>query len=299
MELNENWLSRILEQLREARPGHAAKVLRLLPLDRPDYLTEAEIFLSKWYNRKGAWSPQQAVQAYVELLDEMSRLQAEYIRTGRYPNSSFSEVEAGFYRQDTRMRAHLEALALAQFLWIDQWERFAFFSEWISQGPGPSHLEIGPGHGLYLLKTLRSSNRDKRRITALDVSPSSLESARAIAGEAIHYYAADFLKWETPEPYDTLTMGEVLEHVEHPDQFLGKARACLKDTGRMFLSTPLHAPMPDHITPFHDPQEVRTLVHQAGFRVHREHICATDRISLELAQRFKKPIMYCAILDPA
>jgi len=298
MESKENWLQTILESLAKLRPSHAAKLSGLLPLENTFYLGQANLFLSKWFARPGAWKLEQSLQAYAALLEEMELLQADYARTGVYSNTSFAEVEANFYRDTKRMRMHLEALAIAQFLWIDQWERFTFFSEWIEEMSPIVHLEVGPGHGLYLDKTVRSTRHAGTRITAIDVSPESLETARAIAGDSIQFIATDFLKWNPAGAFDTLTMGEVLEHVENPIEFLEHAARALRKNGTMFISSPIHAPMPDHITAYPDIDALRLLLRESGFRICREHVCAVDRIPLELAQRFLKPIMYSAILMP-
>lgn len=299
MESNENWPTRILEAVGRHAPSQPPKLKRLLPLGDPAYLSEANRFFGKWFSREEAWPVDASAAAYARLIQEMQRLQADYARTGRYPHASFAEVERRVYSNSARMREHLEALALAQFLWIDQWERFAFFSEWIDQQQSARHLEIGPGHGLYLERTVRAFQSQNTAITALDVSASSLQTARAIAGDAVTWLAADFLEWQPGKPANSITMGEVLEHVEEPAAFLDKVRQSLSPGGQVFLSTPLHAPMPDHITAFPDVGAVRDLIESRGFVIVREHQRAVDGLPLELAQRFLKPIMVCAILQPA
>lgn len=299
MESNESWPARILDALGHHAPAQSAKLKRLLPLGDPLYLTEANRFFGKWFTRPGAWPVDRSARAHARLLTEMQGLQAEYARSGAYPHTSFAEVNESVYSNATRMREHLEALALAQFLWIDQWERFAFFSRWIEHRESASHLEIGPGHGLYLERTVRAFSGREVALTAIDVSAASLDTARTIAGDAVHWLAADFLLWEPGDPVDSLTMGEVMEHVENPTDFLNKVRQCLHHAGEAFISTPLHAPMPDHITAFPDVPALRTLIRGCGFNITHEHQRAVDGLPLELAQRFLKPIMYCAILRPA
>lgn len=297
MELSENWLKQTLELLACRSPDQHRKLLRLLPLREPAYRQEADRFFKAWFSRPGAWTLGKAVEAYLHLLEEMKLLQADYIRTGRYPNSSFAAVESGFYKHPDLMRRHLEALALAQFLWIDQWERFAFFSKWAENLDSRRHLEVGPGHGLYLEKTLRSLTDPQTRILALDVSPDSLQAAARIAGPRARYIPADFLQWNPSGVFDSLTLGEVIEHVETPARFLEKAAQCLRPGGSLFISTPLHAPMPDHISAFDSVQALRDLLTAPGFRIRAEHLCPADRLPLGLALRFLKPIMYCALLE--
>lgn len=299
MASNENWLNAVLEALGIALPVQAAKVRRLLPLGNALYEEAASCFYRAWFTRKGAWTLDRAMAAYAALLKEMVELQALYARTGRYPHTAFAEVQTSVYAQPDRMRLHLEALALAQFLWIDQWERFAFYSRWIGQQASRQHLEIGPGHGLYLAKAVRRLGPAGCAFTAVDVSPASLATARAMAGPDVSFVAADFLEWQPPTRFDSLTMGEVLEHVEDPPAFLAKARECLQTGAQAFVSAPLHAPMPDHIFPFADVPALRQLLYSAGFRIRDEHACAVDALPLDLAHRFRKPIMYAAILEPA
>jgi 2-polyprenyl-3-methyl-5-hydroxy-6-metoxy-1,4-benzoquinol methylase len=298
MESNESWPARILDALGRYAPTQCAKLKRLLPLEDPVYRTEAGRFLEKWFARPGAWPLVKAAEAHARLLEEMQSLQAEYARTGAYPHTSFSEVNTAVYSNPVRMREHLEALALAQFLWIDQWERYVFFSKWIDRLHTARHLEIGPGHGLYLERTVRALSSQKASITAIDVSAASLETARAIAGDSVRWLAADFLQWEPEDPVDSITMGEVLEHVEQPADFLNKVHQCLRASGEAFISSPLHAPMPDHISAFPDVPALRNLIKGCGFDIIREHQRAVDGLPLELAQRFLKPIMFCALIRP-
>ncbi len=57
----------------------------------------------------------------------------------------------------------------------------------------------------------------------------------------------DFLEYDFNEQFDFITIGEVLEHVENPKNFLNKARKILSDDGNIFITVPINGPAVDHI----------------------------------------------------
>ena len=48
----------------------------------------------------------------------------------------------------------------------------------------------------------------------------------------------DFLEFESDRKWDTIIMGDVLEHVSNPDLALAKAESLLHDNGALWISTP-------------------------------------------------------------
>lgn len=55
-----------------------------------------------------------------------------------------------------------------------------------------------------------------------------------------NFVNADFLEWTPDRQYDTLVLGEVLEHCDDQRvrEFLSKAYACLKDDGHFIITCP-------------------------------------------------------------
>ena len=100
--------------------------------------------------------------------------------------------------------------------------------------------------------------------------------------------------------YDFITMGDVLEHVEEPQELLSKLKRLLAPGGRVYLTTPANAPMLDHIYLFRNAQEIRDLIHECGFAIEFEvKQYAVDIPDLR-AEQMKIPMMFGAFLcEPA
>jgi hypothetical protein len=85
-------------------------------------------------------------------------------------------------------------------------------------------------------------------------------------------YENDFLRHEFTTRYDALVMGEVLEHVEDPPQFLRRIAAVTSDDPFVFLTTCINAPAIDHISNFGTPQRLEEMFSEAGLAVRRKLI---------------------------
>lgn len=84
-------------------------------------------------------------------------------------------------------------------------------------------------------------------------------------------------------------MGEVLEHVENPHDFIGKMRELLADDGYAFLTTAINAPQPDHIYLFRNLEEVTRLFE--GFTIVDQVVTNTNNYPLEKAIKKKAPLV--------
>src|SRR5215212_658471 len=93
------------------------------------------------------------IDCYLKLSEDMTAERVAFIRSGKYANSSYKEVEQKIYGNAAVMDYHMHGLALAQYLWPEQYERIEFFRKNLSVfvGACQSYLEVGGGHGLYML----------------------------------------------------------------------------------------------------------------------------------------------------
>jgi 2-polyprenyl-3-methyl-5-hydroxy-6-metoxy-1,4-benzoquinol methylase len=292
----ENWLTKLLSAIAQQNPAHAKKLRRQLPFDNVTYSSAAERFFSHWLGNNENYSLDDIIADYLSLIEEMAQLQKNYATTGRYPNTSFKAVCEDFYSDSARMNRHLNGLALAQFLWIDQIQRFEFFNEWIGHLESGPYMEIGPGHGLYLETAFRLGQQKLSPFVVIDVSQSSLDRARFFVGEQPSYHLCDFLEFSEKKTFGAIAFGEVLEHVEEPSKFLGKLHSLLNRNGSVFFSSPIHAPMPDHIIAYESIDQLRELLRENQFHISEESICAVDNLDIDVAHRLKLPMMYSAIL---
>lgn len=77
------------------------------------------------------------------------------------------------------------------------------------------------------------------RVTAVDIQPDFLKYTRRkhTHGELVTR-EANIIEYRDPEPFDAVILGEVIEHVAHPDQLLASARENLRPGGVLVLTTP-------------------------------------------------------------
>lgn len=114
--------------------------------------------------------------------------------------------------------------------------------------------------------------------TLIDISETSLSLTKkmindlGIHDDVIQYLHQDFLTFEAPNKYDVIVMGEVLEHVENPLEFLKKCKALMTDSGKCYISTCANAAEVDHIYLFRSSAEVESLILSANFKIQEKII---------------------------
>ena len=76
-----------------------------------------------------------------------------------------------------------------------------------------------------------------------------------------------------------------------------KIAQLLSPKGVCYLTTPINAPMIDHIYLFNNADEIRALFDQAGFEVIQERTVISEKISPQQAEKLKVPVMYAAFIQ--
>ena len=241
------------------------------------------------------------IDCFQKLRASVQEERFNFLRTGRYASQSFEDVNQRVYGNPEIMESYMHGLVFAQFLWPEQYRRFCFFSDNLPayQEAVRSYLEIGGGHGLYAVEALRLFD-ESTTFDLVDISSSSLALARGMATEPrIQYHLMNIFEFPEDRRYDFITMGEVLEHLERPQELLAKARALMSHTGRMYVTTPANAPMVDHIYLFHDADEIRAMLEQCGFVIE----CEVTQYAADLPPRrraaLKTALMFGAFVKRA
>lgn len=230
--------------------GIAAPILRLIA-DRPD----------------------EACRDYRWTCERLVEEELHFRRTGRYRLSSFAEAQREVYADESFMDRYLNGLLLSQVFWSNHRNVLDFYVSDFLGGNADAfnHLEIGPGHGLYLYYVAR--DRRCASATGWDISPAGVRAAlfsleRLAVGDRVRVERGDVMKRpEAAEAFDSIVISEVLEHIEAPDAALGNVRRLLRSGGRVFVNMPVNSPAPDHIHLLRAPEEVVNLVAAAGFDV--------------------------------
>ena len=290
----------ILKKISQKNPKHYEKLMMNLDMTNVAYAALANSFLTDYHSYliRQEKTIDFGVDCYLAMIEDMLEERFKFIRTGKYSNTSFEDVERRVYSNPEIMVYHMHGLVLAQFLWFDQYERILFFKQNITKytSSGKKYLEIGGGHGLYIREAVGVLN-DFDIFDLVDISQSSLDLAQGILDTSkISYYLKNVFDCEEIQAYDFITMGEVLEHVEKPLELLEKVHEMLKDEGTCYITTPINAPMIDHIYLFNNATEIRTMINQAGFEIRNEHLVISEKISESQAEKFKVPVMYAAFI---
>lgn len=300
-------LPHIINRLAESDPRYGQEVRAFVDSMDALYHENAEAFFARYaaFMERTGRTMDFGVTCFLELRESMQEERLHFYRTGEYSSKSFAEVNERVYNNPRTMQFHMHGLVLAQFLWPDQYLRFGFFRDHLpgyAAGIG-RYLEVGSGHGLYLIEALRILG-SKTEFDAVDISPSSMELVEGMVGDGarernLRFRLIDIFDMPDSEPYEFITMGEVLEHVEEPLKLLQRLHALLTPGGRAYLTTPANAPTRDHIYLFHNIAEIRDLFAAAGFAIEREVFYLPPGVDQKKAERLKLPVMFAAFLKKA
>lgn len=124
--------------------------------------------------------------------------------------------------------------------------------DWIcAQTEGKTILDIGCSQGICSILL----GRAEKIVTGIDVVKESVLYAQSMlrneedaVRQRVHFLCDDFLSYEFHEKsFDTIIIGEVLEHLEAPLSFLEKASRLLKEQGKVIVTVPFGISLhPDH-----------------------------------------------------
>jgi 2-polyprenyl-3-methyl-5-hydroxy-6-metoxy-1,4-benzoquinol methylase len=224
------------------------------------------------------------------VLDE----ELHFRRTGRYRLSTFEEADQQYYSNAELMSRYMNGLLASQLWWRNHTEMLRYFrDDFIGRNPaGFRHLEIGPGHGLFLSLAAASSGCESAE--AWDISDTSLLNTRG-ALAAMQLGREVLLKkvniFDAPKgEFTSIVFSEVLEHLERPQDALSNLRGLLAEDGRIFLNAPVNSPAPDHLYLFETPEQILQMIVDAGFAVESSMFSPCTGVTLERARKRKLTI---------
>ena len=84
--------------------------------------------------------------------------------------------------------------------------------------------------------------------------------------------------------------------MEDPLALLTKTANLLTDNGVCYVTTPINAPMIDHIYLFNNAEEIRLLIDKAGLSIVEEKIVISEKMEPLKAAKRKVPVMYAAFV---
>ncbi|MEO8514078.1 MAG: class I SAM-dependent methyltransferase [Ignavibacteria bacterium] len=292
-------LEYIVNKISEANPISAKKLKRNYSKFSDQHLTEAEEFLNLYsvYLNSISRNIDYAVDCYLKMTSDMFTERMKFLETGEYSNKFYKDVDEKIYSNPEIMDYHMHGLAIAQFLWPDQYIRFRFFSDnLLKYSPVNSYLEIGGGHGLYVREAVKLLE-SKTDFAVIDISQSSLNICENMSeGENVNFILKDIFEYHEEAKFDFITIGEVIEHLEDPLKLLNKIHSILNTGGSVYLTTPVNAPMIDHIYLFNNVDEIKELMMKANFKIIEDVAVYSEDLPEELAIKHKIPLMYACFL---
>jgi 2-polyprenyl-3-methyl-5-hydroxy-6-metoxy-1,4-benzoquinol methylase len=211
-------------------------------------------------------------------------------RNGKYRLSSFAEALETIYANRPYMTRYVNGILASQLWWANHTDTMRYFRDvFIAGAPADfSHLEVGPGHGLFL--SLAASSPKCRSVEGWDVSDASLagtkETLEKMGFDSSRIVLRKVDIRDAPAAaFDSITFSEVLEHLEEPLSALQSLHRLLKPGGRIFVNAPVNSPAPDHIFLFRTPEEVVEMVTAAGFTVVETLFAPITGATLDRARR--------------
>ncbi len=283
---------RLTSSILEANPVHRRFMDNAMAANLPSEREHLEQYLSFCVSQ--GLSIEFLAECYLVILGDTLREQVYFKKHGNYRYHSFAQVADRVYHDETYMSRYMYGLAITSFLWPNHLQMLRFFDEVLPHDAGGSYLEIGPGHGYYLMKAMQQSAYNE--FMAVDISETSIELTRQL----IEHYSGktecvlrqeDFLDNKFKDDFfSAVVMGEVLEHVEDPGRFLREIRRVADAQAFIYVTTCINAPAVDHIFLFNSVEHLEAMIVDAGLIIRERCICPYEGKSIEESVALRLPV---------
>lgn len=290
---------KIHDRIIELWPDHKnflEKIDKELIKDRPDLFEAVYSIVSTDLDK--------FILGYRWVVEMMIEEEIHFRRSGQYRNKDFTQVNSEIYQLKNYMSKYVDGLLLSQILWPNHVMLMDYyvknFLKRIELTAMGQHLEVGPGHGLFLHFTAMNCNVN---IEAWDISPTSVEYVQnnlRILGtdKRVHLKCKNLFDLIDPisyKLYSSMVLSEILEHLEEPKLALFQLIKLLKPGALIFINVPVNSPAIDHIFLFKSPEEVIELILETGLKIIDTYYCPAAGYSEDKARRMKTTIS-CAFI---
>jgi 2-polyprenyl-3-methyl-5-hydroxy-6-metoxy-1,4-benzoquinol methylase len=300
--------SLILKEIFSCLPAQKKKITTMFE-KYPSMERELDLFLNKYDNfmQIEKVTPKQVADAYLEMVGQIMYSRLQFVRTGEYLAKSQIDAYDAVYDNKKFMTRYMLALALSQFLWRHHYLIFSYYKKIIQSLKGKLEvLEVGSGHGLFLLEILENV-KSINSVDVVDISKSSVRMTKNIiqsvrplnyskVSNNVIFFTNDINDYMTEKKYDFIIMGEIIEHVDEPLKILKSVFNLLNDSGKVFITTCANCPTVDHVYLFKNIEDIRLLIKKTGFNIDSELISPSENKGKEYLIRHKVDISYAAIL---
>ena len=296
----------IVDEVIKKSPLQKKNILKFHKNIDASYFIKAEEFAKnfKQYLKNENISFEYSINAYLKLCSDMMTSQLYFYEHNKYLVSEQSDAFKKVYDNITEMKSYMIGAAISQFLWPNHYAMYSFFIKNINnlKDSVNNYLEIGCGHGLFLLEAIKKFKKTAN-FEIVDISKTSIHISKSLINFLvneklkINYSLNDIYKVDFQKKFDFITMGEVLEHVDKPLPLLKKINGLISETGKMFMSTCVDCPWIDHVYHFKSVKEIEDMVGDSGFKIIDRLILPVEDRPMEEIVKNKITINYCALLQ--
>lgn len=247
-------------------------------------------------------SMQYMAKCYATIVEDTINEQIYFRKNKKYRHDSFESIAKDVYFNADYMAKYMYGLAITGYFWPNHLEMYRFFENTLPRHIDGRYLEIGPGHGNYMMRAMETSSY--KSFTGIDISKTSIEMTDKILKEFLpiekqkyDLQCIDFLEFDLPyKTYDAIVMGEVLEHVERPDIFLKRICDIASNEAYIFITTCANAPAVDHIYLYKSPKEVEEQIKDCGLEIVHPLILPYEGKTVEQCEKLMLSINVAYVL---
>lgn len=294
-------INSFLTKLSEVNPPQAKYVKSSLKMLDNSETTQLSEYISFYGNGFGGIAGVNA--CYDFICKEMLREEILFKRAQneKYSLSSQEEAKEFVYSNDEYMKNYMIGLGISTFLWENHLKISRYFKENLPKDKCGNYLEIGVGHGQNFSEAIKLCKFDK--YIGYDISEFSLKLTDATVKfmnpgyENYELILDDFTTASEGGKYDAIVCGEVLEHVENPQNLMKKIHNLAATDAFIYITTAVNSPALDHVHLFKSAEEVVVLFNECGFEVKSKLVLPYAGVSLEEAVKEKLTLNVAFVLN--
>lgn len=297
-------LAKLVRHQLAAWPDHEKYLTRRFKDDAPEFLDRTEEVASLALQLIGD-DVETYCADYKWMCENHNAEQLYFLTNGTYRYSTFADAYANVYSDHVYMTRYLHELLLSQIFWRNHALALDHYrTRFLPGAPRHfAHLEVGPGHGLFLY--FAACEAQAGSITGWELTDGSIAATRRCLdrfgiADRVSLVQQDVLRAPPQaEAFDTILISEVLEHLERPHDAMETLRVSLKPSGRLLINVPINSPAPDHIYLWSSPDEVAEFARGCGFSIVDSAAYPLTGYTLEKALRHRYSVSCVLTLSRA
>lgn len=265
-------VARLLDIILEENPMHKSFLKNALKQANDNELEMLSDYLN--FCEKNGHELNYIAESYLTFVADTLREQIYFMKHKEYRHKSYADVAGHVYQDNDYMDKYMYGLAITSFFWPIHLEMGRLFVDTLPRNKSGRYLEIGPGHGYYMMKAMQLCSFDD--YLGIDISEASIKQTQAIIDHfkpefknKFDLRKIDFLEAEGLEKgsFDAIVMGEVLEHVEQPEVFLKRISDLANDDAYIYVTTCINAPAIDHIYLWRTTGEIEKMIESCNLKI--------------------------------